>query len=234
MAETCSIPLASFEPIATKLSAFGALRNADVDVLGRGLTDLRAHAARDPVLLDGPGAVRVVSSGWVGMARILSDGRRQILQIAIAGDLVRMPPFSDGHAVALTTARTVDGHAVLQSVRRGETAALQRAWRLAEQEAERDLLSQITRLGAMTAYERTANLIVELLRRHVRAGLSDGRRMPWPVTQEVVSDILGLSIVHVNRVLQQLRRAGLIELRASALFVRDGARLAAAGLTDPV
>lgn len=233
MSETRRIPTASLDPLAAKLGALAPLQPGDLELIGRRLGDVRTHALRDDILGNEPGNVRLVMNGWVGLVRILSDGRRQILQLAIPGDVISAAPLAEAQLVALTYARTTDAGGLALAARRGDGSGLSRAWKLAEQDAQRCLLAQITRLGVMTAYERTANWIVELVRRHARAGLGDGRRMAWPVTQEVLADILGLSIVHVNRILQQLRRDRLIELRAGALHVLDPEQLAAAGLADP-
>jgi CRP-like cAMP-binding protein len=176
--------------------------------------------------------VRLVTSGWVGLVRLLFDGRRQVLQLALAGDLIHAPVSRGDHVMALTSARSVDASGVRRAAEKEQGSALQRAWRLAEHDAHCELLAQIARLGAMSAHERTANWIAELMRRHARAGLGDGRWMPWPVTQEIVADVLGLSIVHVNRVLQQLRRDGLIQLRAGMLHVPEPELLAGAGLVE--
>ncbi len=79
---------------------------------------------------------------------------------------------------------------------------------------EASLLDHIVRLGRQTAYERMAHLLLELRWRLAEVGLGDERKFPLPLTQEVLADALGLSIVHVNRTLQQLRREGLLEMRA--------------------
>jgi hypothetical protein len=78
-------------------------------------------------------------------------------------------------------------------------------------------------LGRQTAYERVAHFLLEVQRRLEIAGLGDGQRFPLPLTQEIMGDALGLSIVHVNRTLQQLRRERLIELRSGVtiLLQRD-------------
>ncbi len=57
------------------------------------------------------------------------------------------------------------------------------------------------------------------------AGISDGGRFPLPLTQEVIADVLGLSVVHVNRVLQQLKGEALIELHGGRARIVDAALL---------
>jgi CRP-like cAMP-binding protein len=96
----------------------------------------------------------------------------------------------------------------------------------------RNIFDHVVRLGALTAYERIANLIVELLQRHEQVGLSDGRAAPWPISQEIMAEVVGLSAVHVNRILQQMRRDRLIELRAGTMLVLDAERLAGVGFVS--
>jgi CRP-like cAMP-binding protein len=88
-------------------------------------------------------------------------------------------------------------------------------------------VDQVVRLGRRSALERLAHLIMEVHERLQRTGLADRATLPWPLTQEAMADVLGLSIVHVNRTLQQLRREGLITLRAGRAVIPDVERLAA-------
>ena len=76
------------------------------------------------------------------------------------------------------------------------------------------LLNQLVRVGRQTAYERTAHLILEIHDRLTAVGIADGPTIPMPLTQEIIADALGLSVVHLNRTLQLLRRDHLIESRA--------------------
>lgn len=72
----------------------------------------------------------------------------------------------------------------------------------------------IVRLGCLDAYEKTANLLLEIAE---RLGAGEGESIEFPLTQELLADLLGLSQVHVNRTLQQLRRDKLIELQSGRL-----------------
>jgi hypothetical protein len=79
----------------------------------------------------------------------------------------------------------------------------------------------------MSAYERTSHMLPELYERLACTGQTRGNSMALPLTQEVFADLLGLSVVHVNRTLQQLRRAGLVAYRSGAFKVLDLLGLAA-------
>jgi len=215
-------------PFELKLSSFSPLTAQDLLQARGELCDLQDHPARSELMSGSSPAVRLVTAGWVGVTRVLPDGRRQILQLALAGDLVTCPPLSEVVVVALSDARSFNAGPLVESLdRKPVRSAISQAMLAAERELQADLLNHAVRLGSLTAYERTANFIVELVRRYSRVGLCDGGRIPWPATQEVLSHILGLSIVHVNRMLQHLRQDKLITTRLGTLTVLDIERLEA-------
>jgi CRP-like cAMP-binding protein len=157
-----------------------------------------------------------VLSGWACHQRLMCDGRRQILRVVLAGDAIG--GHAETHAaamdniVALTplTIIEVPDFALMAAPPRFHTN-IGKAVALAVSRRELVLLDQILRLGCLTAFERMADLLLDLWRRLTVIGLADGRGFPLPLTQEVLADVLGLSIVHVNRTLQQLRRERLID-----------------------
>ena len=88
-------------------------------------------------------------------------------------------------------------------------------------------------MGRKSAYARVAHFLCELRTRLQAAELAGPAGCPFPLTQSDLADTVGLSVVHVNRVLQQLRQEGLIELSQSRLDVRDWPALVRAGGFDP-
>ena len=169
-----------------------------------------------------------VLSGWASRQRILPDGRRQIVSFVLPGEgsgLCRRPrPLAFTSTVALTALVVTDASPVLDEaspVAEGLSDALLRAAALDEHR----LISQVVRLGRQTAYERVCSLLLELGERLQEVGLGGRDDFELPVTQEVLSDALGLSVVHVNRTLQMLRRDGLITLSGGRVRVLDPARL---------
>ncbi|MGZ9114965.1 MAG: Crp/Fnr family transcriptional regulator, partial [Brevundimonas sp.] len=90
------------------------------------------------------------------------------------------------------------------------------------------LMDQIVRLGRLTAYERLSHLILELRCRLAAVDhTNDTGGLSFPPTQEVLGDATGLSLVHVNRTLRQLREDGMIGLRNGRLTIHDVPALAA-------
>jgi CRP-like cAMP-binding protein len=162
---------------------------------------------------------KVLLSGWAARCRVLPDGRRQILTFVLPGDAiglcVRAEPVALSTTIGLTKTVTADAAMLAEAAfgRAEEFEGLSNAISTAGVLEEASLIDHIVRLGRQTAYERMAHLLLELRWRLAAVGLGDDRRFPMPLTQEVLADALGLSIVHVNRTLQQLRREGLLEVR---------------------
>jgi CRP-like cAMP-binding protein len=163
---------------------------------------------------------RLIIEGWACRQRTLADGRRQIIGFLLPGDLIGMRrqsgPLDLCATVALTRLQCLDATPLREAVLRdvGRSPGLVAAMRRAERLEEAQLLDHVTRLGRQTAYERVAHLLLDLHARLTAAGLALGPSFPMPLTQETLADALGLSVVHVNRILQQLRREKLVELRA--------------------
>jgi CRP-like cAMP-binding protein len=222
-------------PLEARLQSYAPLKPSDLEVLRACGEDLKNAPSGSDILSASDGEhCRVIVSGWAASARSLRDGRRQVLQIFLPGDVLGISRFGSDGVVALSNVATTDARPLASALGARDPAhlTLWQAWERAQTARHQQLLDQVLRLGRLSAYERTAHLLLELMDRHRRAGLSDGQRMPWPLTQETLADVLGLSVVHVNRILQQLRREGLILLRAGQLATPDPARLAAAAVWD--
>lgn len=171
----------------------------------------------------------IIVSGWAYETRILHDGRRQIFGYALPGDVVDLPPsssFGQRDLVALTRLEVVDAAVVCRGDGPDAETA-QKAVERALQQREDRLFDQMVRIGRLTAKERVLNLLLELHDRLKAVRLAKDGAFRIPVTQEMFADTLGLSIVHINRTLQKLRREGSIVLRAGIVTIRDPERLAA-------
>lgn len=88
-------------------------------------------------------------------------------------------------------------------------------------------------LGQRTAIERLGHLFCELFVRLRGIGLTDGDSCPLPLTQVELADAMGLSNVHINRTLQELRRAGLVVFKGKRLTIPDLAALQKVSLFNP-
>lgn len=175
----------------------------------------------------------VVEEGWACRYRLLRDGRRQILGFIVPGDCIGWFAAGVGDGVAdhsVATLTRCRAHpfapADLAAVRR-KFPAVRAAF---DRTIRRDLAmlrERVVDLGRRTARERLANLLLELRHRLGRVGLSDGRAFELPVTQETVADALGLSVVHVNRILRRLSAEAVIRYRPGSIALLDPGALAA-------
>lgn len=217
------------DPILRRLRSLSTLSDADLALM-RDLSERgERHAPGEQLLAEGETGVRprFIVSGWACRQRLMPDGRRQIFSILLPGDCLGFgarPPLAS--AVALTALEAFDGGAIQEAVHRGEAPGFARALAVAEVLEDALLLDHAVRLGRLTAFERVAHFLLELQQRLEIVGLGDHQRFPLPLTQEILADALGLSIIHVNRTLQQLRRGGLIELRSGVAILLQPETLA--------
>lgn len=219
--------------VATRLSALAPLEAHSVALL-ESLGSLRSVPAGVELIDERgfPPRALFIVKGWVARVRGLPDGRRQILSVLLPGDALglcfRPHPLALGSAVSLTPVQLLDASPVVAAIESGQPQwrDLDQALHVSAGMHEAYLLDQVTRLGRMTAYERLSHLFLELRDRLELAGLSAGRRFPMPLTQETLADATGLSTVHVNRTLQQLRRDGELDLRHGSVTLNDPEALA--------
>ena len=90
---------------------------------------------------------------------------------------------------------------------------------------EGTLRAWIVSLGRRSSIERAAHLLLELYIRGVRSGLAERHELELPLSQAVLADALGMTPVHINRMLQELRKSGVIQLKRGLLRIQDAAAL---------
>jgi CRP-like cAMP-binding protein len=224
---------AQFSALISRFRSLAPISEADTAFLVGGLGPVEHYRSGSELLHEGeviPGP-RYILEGWALRTRYLSDGRRQIFGFVLPGDGIglceRERPLALTNLITCTPVALCDASA-LRSVCLGLkpgfptiTRAHQRATAL----DEAFLLHQIIRIGRQTAYERLVHLFLELNSRCHAAGLSDGSTFEMPLTQEILADCLGLSIVHINRTLQTLRREQLIEQKSPIMTIREKEKL---------
>lgn len=206
------------------------------------LADAKHTVAYSPgALLASAGAVirtpLVIVSGWVCIQRMLANGRRQIVFLFLPGDIIGLDggtSLAPEAVVALTPAGVAPCPELnVIHDRQPLFGTLRQAVSVAALEDRQYLHDTIIRLGRQVAYERVAHFLIELEHRLQSRGMDVTYGFALPVTQEILADILGMSVVHVNRTFQQLRRDGLIEARAGRIRVLDRTRLQAAAEFRP-
>ena len=215
-----------------RFSNFCALRPEDEQRL-RAVAgeNVRTKAARRDLIRDGerPRVVYLVLSGWAYRHKVLEDGRRQILQFLLPGDLcdvhnvvLKQMDHSIGALTELSYAEI--SHQRLEEIER-VSADLRQAlwWHSATAIAvQREWTVNI---GQRNALERLSHLFCELFLRLQVVNLTNGQSCDMPVTQADLGDAVGLTSVHVNRTVQELRERGLIVLNNRRLTIPNFAAL---------
>ncbi len=173
--------------------------------------------------------LKILCSGWAIRSIELDDERRQILDFVLPGDVLGL--HRDGAQVSTckVTALTACEVAELE-LRELENLAKRRPSinKGLRHHLTRELSQandQVLRLGRMTAYERICSFLLDIYTRQ-RSRAPDAQAVGFPITQTVVADALGLSVVHVNRQVMRLRREGLVTLDRRQLIVHNVGRLA--------
>ena len=204
----------------------------DEQLLRRALSEPELLPAGSELIGEGALLERpcLILEGWAARQRILSDGRRQIFSFVLPGDAIGLCARPDGRAlcgvVALTAVIVAPVAPLGMALKGGGTPALTHLAGAMLALEESSMLKQIVRLGSQSAHERLANLLLEFYYRLEQAGLAEEGSFILPFTQEVLSDALGLSVVHTNRTLQLLRREKLIETKGPMVTLIDPAGLA--------
>jgi len=226
-------------PLIRKLESILVLSDEERDVLRNVSGTVKTVGPRQDLVREGdrPHECCLILEGFAYRYKLTETGKRQIFSFHIPGDI---PDLQSLHidvmdhslaALTATKAMFIPHETVCDLMRRcpriGDAfwrdtlidAAVFREW--------------IMNLGRREAYGRMAHLLCEFYVRLRAVGLTNGPAYEFPLTQAELADATGLSAVHVNRTLQELRGEGLITLRGGSVTVLDWERLKEAGEFDP-
>ncbi|MDE4914732.1 Crp/Fnr family transcriptional regulator [Methylobacterium sp. 092160098-2] len=181
--------------------------------------------------------LHLVISGLAARYRVLGNGSRQITELYLPGDLCDLGYNLNGRAgddvVALSAC-------ILGEIPRKilfTDSALSPDWAefLFRAVAREGAIAteRIVSLGRRSAYEAAAHLFCELWARMNAVGLADETSFPFDLTQVDLADVLGMTSVHVNRTLRELRTRGLVRVRGKVATILDHGALAQAADFDP-
>lgn len=167
------------------------------------------------------GKLFTLYSGWAFRYKTLTDGRRQILNFLLPGDLIGLQQeFSDSamHGIEAVTDVSLcvfprDGLWTL--FREYPSLGYDITWLSARGEGMVD--EHLLTAGRRNATERVAVLLMHLYRRVERIGLAQDGAIDFPLNQQHIADALGLSLVHTNKTLRRLQQLGLHELHNGRL-----------------
>jgi CRP-like cAMP-binding protein len=226
-------------PLIQKLEQRDTLSGEERGVLEKAVARVVTYGADEDMVQehDRPSECKLLLEGWASRYMMLEDGRRQIIAIHIAGDFVDLHSFplkKMDHSIATLTPCKIavvphdtlremtDNHPHLARLLWVNTlidAAITRKWLL--------------NVGRKTAHERIAHLVCEIYARLNVVDLATDHTIRVPMTQAEVGDCLGLSTVHINRVVQDLRRDKLITWHGETVVIDNWDRLCTLAQFDP-
>jgi len=226
-------------PLVRKLESILVLSDGEKDVLRKVSGTVKTVGPRQDLVREGdrPSECCLILEGFAYRYKLTEEGKRQIFSFHIPGDIPDLQSLHldvmDHSLSSLSACKVmyISHETVCDLVRRCPRIG-DAFWRetLIDGAVFREW---ILNLGRREAYGRMAHLLCELYVRLKAVGLTNGDVYEFPLTQAEFGDALGLSTVHVNRTLQDLRGDGLITLRSNSVTVLDWDRLREAGEFDP-
>jgi CRP-like cAMP-binding protein len=214
-------------PLTRKLSAFVALSDEEMAVLERLHRRRRSFVPGRDLVHQGQSeqAAYILASGWVCSYKVQADGSRQIVDFQIPGDflglrsvLLRTSDHSFEPIVDIQAAEVLTGD-LLEAFAQTPRLATAILWAVSRDEAM--VVEHLVGVGRRDADERMAHFLLELGSRLSLVGMGSKAGYACPLTQYHLADTLGLSAVHVNRVLRQLRESGLVTFRDGQVTIDD-------------
>jgi CRP-like cAMP-binding protein len=213
--------------LARRLNFFVKLSKGELDVLA----DLQSKPVKLKRGLDLIGEEQtnqkafVLQDGWGCSFKIMPNGGRQVIGFPIPGDCVGLGsmllPTSDYSFSVVTDAMVsaVEASRMFEIFRQFPRLGAAFLWLASRDQAM--TIEHLTSIGRRTAIERTAHLFMELAERLTLVGLATETQFNCPLNQYLIADAIGLSSVHHNRILRQLRERNLLTVRSGKVIVHD-------------
>ena len=218
-------------PFVKKLAGLVDLTRGDVAALEGATANPRRYNARQDLIREGDetGPMFVVLEGWICRYKILPNGTRQIMAFLMPGDAcdlhIKMLAEMDHGIQAVTPAVVATVSRVEMESMMHEHRNIARAMYTAQLVDEGIMRAWIVSMGRRSSLERVAHLICELYLRARTIGLTHDGDFALPLSQLVLADALGMTAVHINRVLKELRLAGAMALARGSVTIMDAGKL---------
>lgn len=210
-----------------KIRLYVDLDDEEVGALTHLLSRTRSvPRGRDIVMQGQPyRALSVLIDGLALRYKVLSDGRRQVLNLIVPGDLIGLPACLFEGAIASVSGLTdtivsrIEFEELFGLFRHYPRISAALFWTSARESGI--YIERLATIGRRSAYERLAHLILELLSRLQVVGLASPDSFEMPLTQEMLADTLGLSLQHVNRMIRNMREEGLASFEEHKVIIHD-------------
>jgi len=178
----------------------------------------------------------LVGKGWTVLYRILANGERHILDFPVSGDLISLSGSRHGVQLSFMAITEATVYEINTPSLIAAAANLKGLVELLFAETARHsaiLVEHMVNLGRRSALSRVAHLLLEMGVRLNMAGLGQPDDYECPLTQYDLADALGLTAIHVNRMLRELRRSDLLHFHKNSVGLLDRKMLATLAGFDP-
>ena len=222
---------AAASPLVRKLTHFLPLRQEEVGMLDQLEAQQRSVTAGTELVREHQAGhhVYILEHGWACSYKDLPDGGRQVIDFPIPGDVMGLRSVllrASDHSFATVTDVTVAEVSKAQLMDAFEQQPrLGMAFLWAASRDEAMVVEHLVGVGRRNALVRTAHFLVELGLRLELAGLGSRREFACPLNQYMLADAVGLTAIHLNRVLRQLRELRLLTFRDGRIVAHDFDRL---------
>jgi CRP-like cAMP-binding protein len=226
-------------PLVQKLASIAALSQEEEEAIWALPVTVKEIRADQDVVRDGerPSQCCVVVEGFLCRYKQLPDGTRQIHSVHVPGDMPDLQSLHlqvmDHGLSALTPSKVgLIPHEAIRKLTRAQPRLADALWRdtLVDAAIFREW---IVNVGAREAYSRIAHLLCEIFLKLKAVGLTKGYSFELPITQAEFADATGLSTVHVNRSVMQLRGNGLITWEKGKCTIHNWEDLKRDAMFDP-
>lgn len=223
--------MAAVSALVRKLNRFRALDQDEIAAVARLEARRRVVAAGTEVVHEGQEGHQafLLQEGWACAYKLLPDGGRQVIDFPVSGDLMGLRSVllrTSDHgfaAVSDIVVSEVPARQMIETFERMPALGMSILWAASRDEAM--VVEHLVNVGRRSALIRTAHLLVELGLRLELVGLASATGFACPLNQYHLADALGLTAIHVNRVLRALRERGLVTFREGHVVFHDPAAL---------
>lgn len=217
--------------LTRKLNAFVALSEDELRLVAELESKSFAIARGQEITEEGQTGHKayVLQQGWAQTYKVMPDGARQIIGFPIPGDCVGLRSvllWTADHSFSTVTDAVVSAvPAARMLALLCDSPRLGAAFLWAASRDEAMVVEHLVNIGRRNALERTAHFFMEMSERLTLVGLATATEFKCPLNQYVIADALGLSAIHVNRVLRELREMNLLTVKTGKVVIHDLAEL---------
>ena len=216
--------------LVRRLRTSAGISDEDVQTIRALPITVKDYAADRPVVRDGQRATEccLIVDGFCARSKTTSDGKRQILSLHVPGeipDLMSLHLHVMDHDLSTLTACTLGliAHETLRQLHRRNPNVAEVFWRDTLIDAAM-FREWIVNVGQRPAPARLAHVMMELRERLKVIGRISGSSFEMPLTQEQIGEALGITAVHANRVIRQLREDGIVDLHRGRVTILNETR----------